>query len=328
MASIIKRGDKYRAQLYVKGIRYTATFRTKREAQIWSAAKETELLAHQATPVADRHTLRDTFIRYRDEVTPKKRGARWETIRINKFMNDTRLPLDHPLSQLTTPRLAEWRDAALRTLSPGSVLREIAVLSAILETARIEWQWISKNPLAPLRKPPQPDHRDVVITPDQIHALLKVMGYSPTRPIRTVAQATAVCFLVALRTGMRAGELVGLTWDRVKDDHCVLPVTKSKPRSVPYTAKTLRLLDKMRDYDPEKVFGIPDTENLSANFRRFRKKAGIEGITFHDARHTAATRLAKRVDVLTLCKIFGWGNPRFAMIYYNPSVSDMARMLA
>lgn len=35
-------------------------------------------------------------------------------------------------------------------------------------------------------------------------------------------------------------------------------------------------------------------------------RARLSGFTFHDTRHTAATRLARRVDVLTLCKIFGW----------------------
>ena len=33
------------------------------------------------------------------------------------------------------------------------------------------------------------------------------------------------------------------------------------------------------------------------------------------------------VDVLTLCKIFGWKDPKFAMIYYNPKPSDIAKLL-
>jgi hypothetical protein len=37
--------------------------------------------------------------------------------------------------------------------------------------------------------------------------------------------------------------------------------------------------------------------------------------------------MAKKVDVLTLCKIFGWSNPKMAMVYYNPTPSQMAAQL-
>ena len=48
-----------------------------------------------------------------------------------------------------------------------------------------------------------------------------------------MSQAVARVFLFALRTGMRAGEICGLTWDRVHADHVSLPVTKTRPRLVP-----------------------------------------------------------------------------------------------
>ncbi len=53
----------------------------------------------------------------------------------------------------------------------------------------------------------------------------------------------------------------------------------------------------------------------------------MDDITFHDTRHTAATWMAKKVDVITLCKIFGWTDPKMAMVYYNPKASDIADLL-
>jgi integrase len=55
----------------------------------------------------------------------------------------------------------------------------------------------------------------------------------------------------------------------------------------------------------------------------------LAGFTFHDARHTAATRLAmgRRVDVLELCRIMGWKNPKQAMVYFNPTASQIAARL-
>jgi integrase len=57
------------------------------------------------------------------------------------------------------------------------------------------------------------------------------------------------------------------------------------------------------------------------------KKAKIQNVKFHDTRHTAATRLAQKIGVLDLCRMFGWRDPRHAMVYYNPAASDIAKRL-
>lgn len=46
-----------------------------------------------------------------------------------------------------------------------------------------------------------------------------------------------------------------------------------------------------------------------------------------DTRHTAATRLAGKLDVLTLCKVFGWTSPNMALVYYNPAPGEIARRM-
>ena len=82
----------------------------------------------------------------------------------------------------------------------------------------------------------------------------------------------------------------------------------------------------MRGWDDVLVFGLR-AQSLDALFRKYRARAKLDGFTFHDARHTAATRLAPVVDVLTLCKIFGWSSATRALVYYNPSGSELARRL-
>jgi len=125
---------------------------------------------------------------------------------------------------------------------------------------------------------------------------------------------------------MRAGEITGLTWSLVMVDYCALPTTKTTSRNVPLEPKARRIIASMDGWDSEKVFGL-SAQTLDSLFRRYRDRAGQQGYTFHDSRHTAATWLAKRVDVLTLCKMFGWSDPKQAMVYYNPTASDIARML-
>ena len=322
MASITKTTKGYRAQVYVKGIRNSQVFRTKREAESWGSSRETALRTQSTQSPSEKHTLKDALERYALEVSPTKRGHHWEEIRIKKFIRDTILNPNRSIGSITTEDLGVWRDALLQRITAGSVIRECSLLATIFETARVEWKWITENPMRDVRKPRSPDHRTVVITPEQIKSMLRALQYK-RHSVRSVTQAVAVCFLVALRTGMRAGELTGLKWINVKKDYVILPITKTKPRDVPLTPKAARSLQLMEGFDPELVFGIK-AETLDALFRRARARAGLEGFTFHDARHTAATWLSPRMDVLDLCKMFGWTNPAQAMTYYNPTASQIA----
>ncbi len=332
MASISKTAKGYRAQVFVLGVRKSASFRTKREADAWASATETEIREAAALSPGIRHTLRDAMRKYGEEVSPSKRGSRAEQIRLKAFSADPFLPCDKPMASITPDDFSSWREARLKVVSPSSVLRDLNILSALFETARREWRWVETNPISDVRKPQRPDHREVVITRQQIAAMLREMRYPPSGDIRSVSQAVAVCFLVALRTGMRASELCGLTWDRVFDGYCSTPHktgrTVDSLRHVPLTAKARRLIERMRGYDDLLVFGV-SSRSLDALFRKYRQRAGLEGFTFHDARHTAATWIVKNtsIDVLSLCKAFGWSNPRMAMTYFNPTATDLTKML-
>jgi integrase len=245
MASIIKTADgRYRAHVFVAGRRKTRVFRTKREADAWAAQTETTFRTEREALPGERYTLADALKRYRDEVSPTKRGERWERVRIGAFLESPALPSSLPLAAVTPPILATWRDERAKSVSAGTVIREFGLLSAVFEAARREWQWISVNPTRDVRKPSSPAHRERIITLPEIRAMLRVMDYA--RKVRTVSQSAAVCFLLALRTGMRAGELCGLTWANVHDEYCHLPVTKTKPRNVPLTKKSMRLIERMR----------------------------------------------------------------------------------
>lgn len=326
MAYITQTANGYRAQVEIKGVRDSATFRTKREAAAWASARETEIREQAAQPAGDRVTMRELLTRYRDEVTPSKRGERWESLRINAMLGMAELPLDSPLSRIQPADFDAWRRARTRKVKPGSLLREFGILSAVFEHARRELRLIPSNPVADVRKPAAPDHRDRIITLRETRAMLRALGYQPGRLPRSVSVSVAVAFLVALRTGMRAGELCGLTWGQVFDAHCTLPVTKTKPRDVPLSPRARRLIERMRGFDARLVFGVKK-QTLDALFRRARKNAGLAGFTFHDSRHTAATRMAQRLHVLDLCKAFGWTDPKRAMTYYNPTAADIARRI-
>lgn len=92
MASIQKTAKGYRAQIKILGQRDSRVFGTRREAVEWAARRESEIRTQLTTPLGEQHTLRQALRKYADEVSPKKRGERWEQIRLAAF-EGYRLPL-------------------------------------------------------------------------------------------------------------------------------------------------------------------------------------------------------------------------------------------
>ena len=326
MASIQKTAKGYRAQIKKLGVRDSETFPTRREAVEWAAKRELEISAQATKPLGEQHTLRDALRKYAEEVSPTKRGARWEQIRLAAF-EGYRLPIDLPIARVTAQHVATFRDARGASVGPAAVLRELTLLSSVFEAARLEWGWVDRNPCRDIRKPQQVKHRERVIQWWEVRRLLRQMGYARAGRVTSTGQAVAMCMLLALRTGMRAGELCGLTWANVYDQHVHLPTTKAgRPRDVPLSSRARRILARMKGWDDTLVFGLK-TASLDALFRKYRQRAGLDGFTWHDTRHTAATMLARKLDLLDLCKVFGWSDPRYAAVYYNPHASSIAARL-
>lgn len=314
----------WRVQIEVRGVRESFTGSTKREATDWAARRSTELRAMATGKAGTVKTLKQALVRYAEEVSPTKRGEAKEIIRLTAFERQA-LPINRRLSELTTADLVMWRDSRLAVNARGSVLRDMTLLGSVLEVARREWQWLNANPMRDVKRPANPDHRERVISGPETRRMLRSLGHG--RPVRSVSQAVAVCFLLALSTGMRAGELCGLRWVDVKGDYVTLPKTKNgTARDVPLSKVGQKLIERMKGWDKDLVFGL-GSQTLDTLFRRARVRAGLEGFTFHDARHTAATRLAHRLHVLDLCRVFGWKNPKMAAIYYNESASSIAKRL-
>ena len=318
MASLYKLpSGLWRAQVARKGQRHSATFQTKSAAQQWAVKVEAEVMA-LARGELPRKTTRDALERYRDSESPKKRGARWEVLRLNAFAREPWA--DRWLTALTSDDLARWRDARLQVVTPGSVQRDFNLLRAVLTTARKEWRWIDRSPLEGVQNPGENRPRTRRVGWQEVRAICRALGYPGTTKSAEVARA----FLIALRTAMRAGEILSLTPATVNLRTRVAVLTNTKngdDRNVPMTRAAARLFRGWTGW-------TVSSASLDTLFRKARDRAGIKGLHFHDSRAEALTRLAGKVNVLTLAKISGHRDISLLMrVYYRESAEQIAQRL-
>lgn len=332
MASIRKVGEKWRVEVRRKGVYDSETFSTKAEATRWGVEREAEIEDGRRGKLP-RKTLRDALTRYAEEVTTHKRGWRAEGIRINKFLATVPF-VDRLLVDITPDDWGTWRDGLARgsadrkPLAAGSIIRDFNIIRSVYSTATTEWGWLKTNPMPSVKNPPKPRGRDKIISPAEVAAICKALGYADGAKPATQSQRTALGFLFALETGMRAGEVFGLLRDKVDAERRVahLPLTKNgSPRDVPLSRRALELL-ALAD-GVELVFGLT-AKQADALFRKYRP-ATCAHVHFHDARHTAATRLGAsgKLTPLELCRMFGWTRMDQALAYFNASASSIASKL-
>jgi len=334
VASIMRAGAGWRAQICVAGRREERSFRTRAEATTWATRREVELRAVRGGTAGQHKTVADGLRRYADEVATTHKGERWERVRITAMLSHRALPCTLPLDKLTGAHLAAWKEARLAEVSAASVLREMGLLGSVLSYCRRDWGWMSHNPMADVRRPKQPQHRERVISLSETRRMLRALAYHPQRRAATLKALVGAALLMSLRTGMRAGEVLGMQWAHMHTTWVTLPDTKNgAARDVPLSATARRLVERMRGLDDERVIPVSGP-TLDALFRKARQAAGLDGFTFHDARHTAATRIGRtvgqpgRLSFPEFCKVFGWRDPKNALIYVNPSAADLAQRMA
>ena len=221
------------------------------------------------------------------------------------------------LSKLTPQHLSATYKLLGETLSAATVGHVHRVLHRALETA-VRWGYVGRNP-CDLVDPPKARRQEMhALNTEQVKTLLAAAQGDELEAL----------YVLALTTGMRQGELLGLKWADVDLAAGTLQVQRSIGRvpgkgwveSEPKTAKgrrsivliplavnalkrhragqlQARLLAGLEWEDRDLVFcnafGRPIEEpNLRArSFKPLLKKAGLPDIRFHDLRHSAASLL-------------------------------------
>lgn len=295
---------RYRVQVRLKGHpAQTATFDRLTDAKRWAQQTESAIREgrHFKTVEAKKHTLAEVVDRYVATVLPEKRPNTVATQRLHLDWWKEQLGA-YSLAELTSNLIASHRDRLLaeptasgEKRGPATVVRYLAALSHALTLATNEWGWLEDNPMRKVAKPREPRGRVRFLTPAERDRLLETCQRSRNPWLYPVV-------VVALSTGMREGEIMGLRWADVDFERrrVLLHETKNgERRAVPLigtAVEVLRSVDRgnAADHDllfPSKV-NASKPMDLRTPWETALKHADIQDFRFHDLRHTAASYLA------------------------------------
>ena len=236
------------------------------------------------------------------------------------------------------------------SLSASTILYHHRVISSILSTA-VEWQAIFSNP-AERVKPPKVEYKESrYLDENQAKRLIELLAQEP------VQFRTAITLL--LYSGIRRGELCGLTWSDIDFENNVLSIhrssqylpgkgvfdketkTRSSLRSIKLADVSIGLLREFRAYQNEqrlmmgdkwnhcnKIFtqwdGSPiHPDTLTSWFKKFIKRNNFPDVTIHSLRHTNATLLiVGGTDIRTVSKRLGHAQTSTTSNIYAHSIKS------
>lgn len=228
------------------------------------------------------------------------------------------------LADITTSMVLEYiaRRRAEKTCrgtltTPATINREIALVKSMLNRA-LEWEDIAECQVNWRRIKKLAEYgRDRTLSEAEFGRLIEAAERVPH--LRDF-------LLIALNTGMRKSEILGLRWEYVDFDEKTISVPRNlrknrKPLIVPMNQTVVDLLSGMKragDY----VFVNGETKdrlkNLSRSFKTACRRAGISGLRVHDLRHTFGTALAKEGEgTLAISKLLGHSSEGMTRLYIN-----------
>lgn len=349
---------KWRARVRRRGFPpRTKSFLRCADAEAWARKTESELERGLWRDLgqAESMTLRQALTRYEQEVTPTHDGADVEKSYINVIR-------DEPLTRRTLASIDSDAAKALRDswvqqgYAVGTVNRRLTILHAVYATAATDWKMRGLvNPFAGL-KLEGANERTRRVDDEEFAAVTNASG----------ATAMVAAATVAVETAMRRGELCKLErsmleftkhgkkewigaahlpgWT-VRNGKRARFTKNGKPRDVPLSPRACAALVDLPKRDDGRVFGLAPhsvTQAWDRAVQRARKryieecgsckKKPSEGflidLNFHDLRHEATSRLARKFGLHDLMKITGHSDAKMLMRYYHPDATEFAERLA
>jgi integrase len=333
----------WRAQASSQGKKTSKTFKTKKEAQSW--------LQTMLTQIGQGYSLRSGEIEVGAYLQQWLETAKLE-LRPNtahqyeQLITKKIIPAIGPL-KLKELNLARIEKFYADLFAAGTGAQSIRYIHSILHKAferAVRYELLIRNPAHGAIRP-------------QIHqAEMSVLDESQVTQFQMAAQTSrfSALFHLAITTGMRQGELLGLQWSDIDWHKGLLYVkrqvlhvpghgttfgdvkTKAGKRTIRLGEKALQVLREHQERQQLEIqaagsrwklmnmvfpssVGTPLNEsNLMKEYRRILDLAGLPRIRFHDLRHTAASlMISHNIPINTVSKILGHSKPSVTLDIYS-----------
>jgi integrase len=202
----------------------------------------------------------------------------------------------------------------------GTIIKDLGVLRAAVT-------WAGKAAGAAFEMPHTPPPRERYLTREEVDRLIE----AATMP------HVKLFILLAWSTAGRASALLELTWDRVEFERNQIRLAKAEGRrkgraTVPMTARlneALRAAYEVRETQFVIEWGGKPVKSLKRSFATAAELAGIEDVSPHVMRHSAAVRMAEEgVPMVEIAQYLGHTDPRVTYRTYARFSPDYLRRAA
>ena len=341
MATVQKRKNddgttSYRVMIRLKGFpQASATFDRLTDAREWATKTEADMKAGRYFGNAKMKNLGDLFDEY--EKAAKSRLKSWDGVNARLDWWRTKAGSEM-LDAITPARIAEYRNELLATpkqrgggkRSGADVNRTIAALSSAMTHAVKELGWIERNPCERVTKQKEAGGRIRFLSDEELPVLLEAVRASAHPDLLPAV-------LLALTTGARKGEILGLRWSQIDFKRRAITLSHGETknnagRALPLSGEVIEILqarNKVRKIDDDRVF--PPAEDckeleLREPWKLALVQAGIDvrqatrtgrtkkdapalltsDFRWHDLRHTAASYLTMAgVSAIEVARVLG-----------------------
>jgi len=341
--SIWRHGGRWRAAVTLGGKRVTKLFSSKVDCRNWIRDMQNQIeqgLTYSATRLSLEQFLTEWLKIHNTGLKPRTIERYTQIVRDyivpyigNIKLQDLRLDLVEKL----------YRDLLNESVSIRNVQLTHAVLHRSLKDA-VRRGLVGLNAAHGARQPKKPYKEMQIFDENQVmHFLLCAME-----------DRHEAIYHLAIKTGMRQGELLGLKWSDLDWNRGTLkiqrqvqrvpghgrtfvsPKTRAGRRTISLGRETLNILrmqkerqfmqkettgDRWQEFDlifPSKVGTPLSASNFLKEFKSLLEKAGLPRIRFHDLRHTAASLMLNHgIPPFIVSKILGHSKPSTTMDIYG-----------
>ncbi len=327
--SIYRRGKTWWYYINIHGREIRGSCRTsdERSAMELHDRMRADMWRKKEIGEVERHTVDDAIDKFlklhgnkkswRDDI---RHGAWWK----EEFKNQGIKMID----EVTSINLSQIRDEYAQSntrrgtkMTPATVNRKLAFISAVLNSAATEWAWITSAPKCKHLVGERSRRR--FLTPEEVTRLVERLP----RPYSDMA-------LFAVSTGLRQANVLGLRWDQVNLNRrsATFPEDVMKnglPFSCALNDTAISIITKWVGQHDEYVFinGLGKKSSCvpSKLWAKAVKEAGLSDVRWHDLRHTWASLMRQAgVSLPDLQEMGGWENASMVQRYAHQSVEHFA----